>query len=193
MYFGAGVIRGSASLTAGTWAVRRTNMGREQQVQTLGALYLLYRSHTVQLQAAGYTKREAFWLHFGCLPFLPWAQHSENQLGLTEVFRLYLGIYQYDTDDDIKPEAIPAFLHLLVDRYRMAKDIATIADTSQLERELGRFALPGEHDIARTTRAASIVLHTIAQWQKQAGEDCLPCRLIEDIGGMSPAGPGGAR
>jgi hypothetical protein len=188
MYLGAGVIRGSTSLTARTQAVRHTNMSREQQVQTLGSLYLLYKAHSAQLQAVGYTKTEAFWLHFGCLPFLPWAGHAQDQIRLTEVLRLYLGIYQYDTDDDLQPEAIPAFLQLLADRYRMAKDIAAIPDASQRERELGRFALPGEHDIARAARAASIVLHTMAEWEKQEGQDRLPCRLIEDIDGMSAAG-----
>ncbi len=124
---------------------------------------------------------EAFWLHFACLPFLPWAEHSENRLGLTEVLRLYVGIYQHNMNGDIKPEAISAFLELLVDRYRMAKDIGSREDGSQLEMELGRFALAGEHDTDRRVRAASIVLHTIVEWRKQTGEDPLPCMLVEDV------------
>ncbi len=159
-------------------------MDRPQQVQVLGSLYLLYKSHNVQLQAVGYTKTEAFWLNFACLPFLPWTEQSEDRLKLTQVLRLYLGIYQYNTGGDLKPEAIPAFLELLADRYRMAKDIAAVEDASQRERELGRFTLPGEHDSARSTRAASIVLRTIAEWQKQDGQDRLPCMLVEDIDGL---------
>jgi hypothetical protein len=166
-------------------------MDRQQQVDTLGSLYLLCKSHSAQLQAAGYTTMEAFWLNFACLPFLPWAEQSKNRLHLTQVLRLYLGIYQYNTGNSIKPEAIPAFLELLADRYRMARKIAAIEDASRLERELGRFALPGEHDTARMTKAASIVLHTMAEWQKQTGDDRLPCMLVEDIDGVSPAGPEG--
>jgi hypothetical protein len=162
-------------------------MDRQQQVQSLGSLYLLYRSHSAQLEAVGYTKEEAFWLNFACLPFLPWAEQSEDRLNLTQVLRLYLGIHQYNTGGAVRPEAIPAFLELLVDRYRMAKDIAAIEDVSQLETELGRFALPGEHDTARATRAASIVLHTIAEWQRQQPGDRLPCMLVEDIDGASAA------
>ncbi len=160
-------------------------MDRPEQVQVLGSLYLLYKSHSMQLQAVGYTKTEAFWLNFACLPFLPWAEQSQDQLKLTQVLRLYLGIHQYNTGGDLKPEAVPAFLELLADRYRMAKDIAAVEDASQRERELGRFALPGERDRARSTRAASIVLHTIAEWQKQEGQDRLPCALVEDIDGPS--------
>ncbi len=166
-------------------------MNRQEQVDALGSLYLLYKSHSAQLQAVGYTKTEAFWLNFGCLPFLPWAERSANRLHLTQVLRLYLGIYQYNTGADIQPEAVPAFLELLVDRYRMARKMAAIEDASQLERELGRFALPGEDDTARTTRAAAIVLHTIAEWQKQTGDERLPCMLVEDMEGTSAAGPQG--
>ncbi len=164
-------------------------MGGEQQLDDLSSLYLLYKSHSTQLQAAGYTPKQAFWLHFGCLPFLPWARQSERRLYLSQVLRLYLGIHQYYVRDEIKPEGIPAFLELLADRYRMAKDIAAIDDASQLAMELGRFALPEEQDAVRTAKAASIVLHTIAEWQKQTGRDRLPCMLVDDINGPSAARP----
>ena len=162
-------------------AVRHENMSREQQIQTLGSLYLLYKAHSAQLQAAGYTKMEAFWLNFACVPFLPWARHSENRITLTQVLRLYLGIYLHNANGVIEPQAIPAFLELLMDRFRMAREAVSISDVSQLEMELGRFALPGEHDTARRVRAASIVLATIAEWQKQTGQDRLPCMLVEDV------------
>lgn len=124
---------------------------------------------------------EAFWLSFASLPFLPWDRSSEKRLLLTQVLRLYLGIYQYNAPGLLKPEAVPAFLELLADRYRMAKQIAAIEDPSQLEVELGRFALPGEKDSARIARASSIVRCSIAEWQKQEGEDRLPCALVDDL------------
>jgi hypothetical protein len=166
-------------------------MDKRQQVEVLGSLYLLYKSHSAQLQAAGYTPTEAFWLNFGCLPFLPWAGQSEHRLHLAAVLRLYLGIYQHNTGNEVRPEAVAAFLELLVARYRMAREIAAIEDTAQLERELGRFALPGEHDAARTARAGSMVLHTIAEWRKLTGEDRLPCMLVEDIDDEPAAKPEG--
>jgi hypothetical protein len=162
-------------------AISREEMNREEQVQTLGSLYLLYRFHAAELQKVGFTNTEAFWLNFASLPFLPWDTLSENRLHLTPVLRLYLGIYQYNAPDPLKPEAIPAFLELLADRHRMAKHIASIEDASQREVELGRFALPGEKDTARIARASSIVLHSIAEWQRQEGEDRLPCVLVDDL------------
>lgn len=164
-------------------------MNRQQQAQVLGSLYLLYRTHSARLQEVGYTRTEAFWLNFTCLPFLPWAEQSENQLNLSEVLRLYLGIYQYNTGSDITAEAIPSFLELLLDRYWIAKNTVAVEDASQVERELGHLALPGEHDAVRTTRAASIVLETIAEWQRQEGENRLPCMLVEDVDRVSTARP----
>src|SRR5512146_1495339 len=158
-------------------------MDKQQQMEALGSLYLLYKSHSEQLQAAGYTPTEAFWLNFACLPFLPWAERSQDRLHLTAVLRLYLGIYQHNTGENIQPEALAAFLELLVDRYWLAKDIDAREDASQRARQLGRLALPGEHDTARTAQAAAIVLQTVAEWQKQTGDDRLPCMLMEDIDG----------
>jgi hypothetical protein len=156
-------------------------MNGQPQIEALGSLYLLYKSHSAQLQEVGYTQTEAFWLNFGCLPFLPWAEQSKERLTLTQVLRLYLGIYQYSAGGEIRPEGVAAFLELLADRYRMVREIAARADASQVASELGRFALPGDRDAARTTRAGALVLHTIAEWRKLTGDNRLPCMLVEDI------------
>jgi len=161
-------------------------MDRAEQVQTLGSLYLLYKLHAAALQEVGFTPKEAFWLNFASLPFLPWDTSSENKLHLTQVLRLYVGIYQHNVPGVLKPEAIPAFLELLADRYRMAKQMASIQDASQQEIALRRFALPREKNAAKIAKASSVVLHSIAEWQKQEGEDRLPCVLIEDLDEISP-------
>ena len=94
---------------------------------------------------------------------------------------MYLGIHQFNTDNALKPQAIPAFIELLIDRYKMARNLVGIQEESRLTLELGRFALPGEQDTAKLNQAASIVLCTITEWQKQSGQERLPCRLMEDI------------
>lgn len=157
-------------------------MNRNERIQLLGSLYLLYKFHAEELRKAGYTPKEAFWLNFTCLPFLPWDRRSEAKINLTEVLRLYLGIYQYSTNNSISPEDVPAFLELLADRYKMAKGIVSVKDQSQMTIQLGRLALPEERNIVRLTRAASILLHTVNEWQSQIGQDRLPCMLLEDIG-----------
>lgn len=152
------------------------------QTQTLASLYLLYKHHVRELRKAGFSPKEAFWLHFGCLPFLPWDEQAQEQIPLTQVLRLYVGTYQHDVDDPINPEGVSAFLQLLIDRYRMAGE--TVSDTDRLhrERKLGSFLLPGATSAGRAAVAISILLHTIAEWKKQDGNQRLPCALVDDTG-----------
>lgn len=147
----------------------------------MGSLYLLYKSHVSELRKTGYSAEKAFWLHFTCLPFLPWDDQATDQINLSQVLQLYVGIHQFNTNNRLKPMDIPAFIELLIDRYKMAKDIVTMEDESRRNLELGQLALPGERDTAKLTQAGSIVLHTVIQWQKQQGQERLPCRLVEDV------------
>jgi hypothetical protein len=72
--------------------------------EILAALYLLYKDHFRNLQNAGYSHKEGFWLGFACLPFLPWDERAEDEIRLSQVLRLYSGIYQYYVDATIKAE-----------------------------------------------------------------------------------------
>ena len=108
------------------------------------------------------------------MPFLPWNEQSEYEISLNQILKLYLGIYQFDIDKSFKAEDVPAFIELLIDRYHMAQDIASIEDTSQLEIKLGYFALPGENEITKLAHAGSIVLNTLVEWRSQRGKDPYP-------------------
>jgi hypothetical protein len=156
-------------------------VNEDDVTHVLGWLYLLYKYQTQELRKLGYSCAQAFWLNFACLPFLPWDQKARDQVTLTQVLQLYLGIHQFNTDNALKPQAVPAFIELLIDRYKMARNLVGIQEESRLTLELGRFALPGEQDPAKVNQAGLIVLCTITEWQKQSGQDRLHCRLMEDI------------
>lgn len=156
-------------------------MDDNSKTNVIGSLYLLYKSHVSELCKVGYSIEHAFWLDFACLPFLPWDDQAKDQINLSQVLELYVGIYQFNTNSSLQPMDIPAFINLLIDRYRMAKDIVAMEDKSRRSLELGKFALPGEKDAAKLKLAGSIVFHTIEEWQKQQGRERLPCRLVEDI------------
>ena len=152
------------------------------QAQVLGSLYLLYRAHARGLCGVGYSREEASWLHCACLPSLPWQMQAKEKITLTQILRLYVGIYQYEWRDVIEPEHVPAFLELLIDRYRMAAQIMSTGDPQASYDELARFALPGVSDVAKLGQAAGIVRHTIGEWQTQGADERLPCALVDDIG-----------
>jgi hypothetical protein len=151
------------------------------KTDVLGSLYLLYKSHVNEISKLGYSIEQAFWLDFACLPFLPWDDQAKDKINLSQVIKLYIGIYQFNTNNSLKPMDIPTFMNLLIDRYKMAKDIVAMEDKSRQSLELGKFALPGEKDTKKLMFAGSIVFRTIIEWQKQQGQEKLPCKLVEDI------------
>jgi hypothetical protein len=156
-------------------------MDRSAKTQILVSVYLLYKHHAKELQKAGFSALDAFWLNLTCLPFLPWDEYATDKILLTEVLRLYVGIYQYSSQGSLRPEDVPAFIELLADRYRMAKQAVSGDRGQEAQVELMRFVLPRETDAARCRDAATIVMSTIMAWQEQTGQEQLPCALWEDI------------
>ena len=157
-------------------------MKHKEQTQTLASLYLLYKHQATELQEAGFSPKEAFWLHFGCLPSLPWDEQAQEKIPLTQILRLYVGTYQHDVDDGLDPEGAAEFPQLLIDRYRMARETASDADPLHRQRKLGSFLLPGTISACKAAVAVSILLHTLTEWQKQDGNERLPCALVDDTG-----------
>lgn len=151
------------------------------RTQILASAYLLYKYHARELQKAGFSVLDAFWLNLTCLPFLPWDEDAADKILLSEILRLYVGIYQYSTQGSLRPEDLPAFIELLADRYRMAKEIVSGDQGQDAYVDLVRFVLPRETDAARCRDAAAIVMSTIVAWQEQTGQERLPCALWEDI------------
>ena len=68
----------------------------KQPPEPMISLYEFYTEHTTALQNVGYGRSEAFWIHFGCLPFLPWDDQSENKMNLS---RLRRGLFDFSTYD----------------------------------------------------------------------------------------------
>lgn len=153
----------------------------KQPPEPMISLYEFYMEHTAALQNVGYSRREAFWLHFGCLPFLPWDDQSENKIRLSQVFSLYASIYRDNIDGGVKAEDEPAFIKLLEERYRMVLDLISTENTMELALELGRFVLPGQNDATKCTYTGLIVLNTKDEWEQLRREDTIPCKLVEDV------------
>jgi hypothetical protein len=158
-------------------------MNPEDLSEIMASLYLFYKSHSERLRDIGYSHSAAFWINFACLPFLPWSSRSEIIIRLSQVLRLYLGIYRYYIDAGMEEQREPDFIGLLRDRYYAVKDIVSRADTSQfdIEFELGRFILPRSDSNEMQIQAGLIILNTKNEWDQQKGREPLPCRFVEDI------------
>jgi PAS domain S-box-containing protein len=152
----------------------------EEPSEIITSLYVFYKDHVKQLQNAGYSPKEAFWLNFACLPFLPWDEKSENEICLSQVLTLYFGIYRSHVDSNIKPDDQPAFIEMLKDRFNMVQNIISTVNPPRLQLELGRFVLPDQSDEIKWAYAGSIVLNTKLEWEKQQRHYPIPCKLVED-------------
>jgi len=152
----------------------------EDSSEVTTSLYKFYKDHVEQLRDAGYSPKEAFWLDFACLPFLPWDEHAENEIRLSQVLRLYFRIYSSSIDSNIKPEDKPAFIDLLKDRYDMVRNIISTVASSQLQLELGRFILPDHNDDEMWVHAGLVVLNTKFEWEEQRRQNPIPYRLVND-------------
>ncbi len=156
-------------------------MSPDRPLDPMVSLYAFYKEHVRELRNTGYSPREAFWLNFACLPFLPWDEDAESEIHLSDLFRLYVGIYLKSVDEDLRPEDKPAFIELLRERYDMVQSIIATTHLSRSALELGRFVLPCEQNTVRWTHAGLTVLHTADEWKKQRQHEPIRCRLVDDL------------
>jgi len=157
-------------------------MDREEFSGTMESLYLFCKDHSENLQDAGYSHEEAFWISFACLPFLPWSNWSENKILLSRILRLYLGMYQHFVAPDMSAKNEADFLDLLRDRYYKVKEILSAVDPAKLDdSELSSFVLPNANESEKQTHSGLVVLNSKIEWERQKRSDPLPCMFVEDI------------
>jgi hypothetical protein len=157
-------------------------MDREELSETMASLYLFCKDHSENLQDAGYSPEEAFWISFACLPFLPWSNWSENKILLSRILRLYLGMYQHFIAPGMDVKSESDFLDLLRDRYYKVKEILSATEIEELDdSKLNSFILPNVNESEKQFHSGLVVLNSKIEWERQKRSDPLPCMLVEDI------------
>ncbi len=140
----------------------------------------MHEQHVKDLYRLGYSPREAFWLDFACLPFLPWDKTSGPEMRLSTILELYAEIHS-STVGPIEAADAQAFLGLLKQRYRTIR--GQISDSAAANREgAGRQPTTNGKPQAGDTKAALagvIVMQTAHAWGRH--HTAFPCRLVEDI------------
>ncbi len=146
----------------------------------LQSIRWMHGEHVKDLRGLGYSPKEAFWLDFACLPFLPWDKGSGREMRLSAILKLYADIH-CSTVGTVKPADTQAFLDLLRQRYRTIRQ--KIAESGARAREeMGR--LPASEvrpqgELAKEALAGLIVMQTAREWGRH--RSAFPCRLVEDI------------
>jgi hypothetical protein len=164
-------------------AWRRLRSPNLQEVQpdwsheVLKSLRGMHQEHVKDLCQLGYSPKEAFWLDFACVPFLPWSRSAPGRMELHTVLDLYTDLYCL-TVGSLEPADPAKFTALLQERYhRIRKMVATSGGLHQdgARVETGVWADPGQQKWAQ---AGLLVLWTARAWQRHPS--AFPCRLVED-------------
>lgn len=140
----------------------------------------MHEEHVKDLRGLGYSPKEAFWLDFACLPFLPWDKTAGPEMRLSMILRLYADIHS-STVGPVSSAEMQAFLALLKQRYRTIRQ--RILESAALARE-GANCQPVVAGGPRTgdakeALASVIVMQTAREWGRH--RSAFPCRLVEDI------------
>jgi hypothetical protein len=148
--------------------------------EILQSIRWMHREHVKDLRRAGYSPKEAFWLDFACLPFLPWDKAAGPELRLSTILGLYADIHR-STVGPLGPVDAKAFLNLLKQRYRTIRQ--KVAETGGPAPEAARAQSPAESKQSagdsKEALAGMIVMRTAREWGQH--RSAFPCRLVEDI------------
>jgi hypothetical protein len=146
----------------------------------LQSIRWMHREHVKDLRGLGYSPKEAFWLDFACLPFLPWDKTAGPEMRLSAILKLYADIHR-STVGPVKPADTQAFLSLLKQRYRTIRQRISELGARARE-EVGRQQIGGVGPQLGETKealASLIVMQTAHEWGRH--RSAFPCRLVEDI------------
>jgi hypothetical protein len=164
-------------------AWRRLRSTKVQDVQpdwsheVLNSIRWMHQEHVRDLCKLGYSPKEAFWVDFACLPFLPWNGAAHGRMRLSMVFDLYTDLY-HQTGDPLVSTDSQAFAALLRQRFYSVQRMVTVS--GGLSQDGARVDASGWKDPGQQKwgLAGLIVLWTARQWQEHPS--AFPCKLVDD-------------
>ena len=144
----------------------------------LKSLRWMHQEHVKDLCKLGYSPREAFWLDFACLPFLPWDGADGGEMPLSRILELYADIYRTAVDV-AGPWDELAFVELLRQRYHRMRQVVAAAPELSSGGTLGPTPAGTDTSPTKWSLGGLIVLWTARAWQTHPAG--FPCRLRENL------------
>jgi hypothetical protein len=146
--------------------------------EVLKSLRWMHQEHVKSLRELGYSPKEAFWLDFACLPFLPWEGAQGSEMPLSRLLWLYADLYR-STADSLDPADEPAFVELLRQRYHRMRQVVAAAPEPPSDGALDPAPAGAPGRPTKWALGGLIVLWTARAWQTHPAG--FPCRLLEDL------------
>jgi hypothetical protein len=114
----------------------------------------------------GYTKEEAFWIHFTSVSFMPWSKQAQNIVPLSHILKFYAQVYR----DEImsgKNGLSKAYLRCLLKSkfdlaYALARQFRKDEPILKFAYDIGRCALPLVNDSLKHVLAGLFVINTVS-------------------------------
>lgn len=143
-----------------------------------------YSNQTIRLVTYGFTKEEAFWIHFTSLSFMPWSEHAQNMIPLSHILKFYAQVYREEIISG-KNGISKLFLRCILKSkfdlaYALAQQYREGEPILKFAYDAGRCALPDVKDSLKHVLAGLFVINAMPVSQRAV--HCLPLgRLIQDI------------
>jgi hypothetical protein len=164
--------------------LRNLRAGRLERVRpsrlqdVLQSIRWIHREHVKDLLALGYSPKEAFWLNFACLPFLPWDASAGPEMRLSELLKLYADLH-HSTVGPLPPADAQAFLDLLKQRYRTIRRNVAESESQVCKQPGVDPTVCTDNGPPKWALAGLIITRTARAWQQH--RSTFPCRLVEDV------------
>jgi hypothetical protein len=145
--------------------------------EVLDSIRWMHQEHEKDLCKLGYSPKEAFWVDFACLPFLPWNGAAHGRMQLSTILDLYTDLYR-QTGDPFMPVDARAFTALLRQRFYSVQQM--VALSGGLHQDGPRIDASGWKDAGQQKWALAglVVLWTARQWQEHPS--AFPCKLVDE-------------
>ena len=133
-----------------------------------GVVQSIFQDHAGPWQRLGYSAKEVFWLNFACIPLLPWADETEQEVRLSDLFDCLLHIYQIQVEA-LSEENRVRLSQLLRQRYLKIAQVTRRPESTQTGQD---------RQTDKWSTAALLIQQIAHTWQRGPA---LPYRLVEDI------------
>lgn len=150
----------------------------------IDCLYDTYIHQTNRVKKYGYTREEAFWIHFASVSFMPWSEKDQNIVPLSHLMKFYHLIYNDEVMEgkDIKPKT---FIRcLLWSKFNLTYALANRSAASELSlefaRDVGGCVFPHIDDIFKLALSGLVIINAKPIYQRIEQKSSLG-RLVLDM------------
>ncbi|MFA5238769.1 MAG: hypothetical protein WC476_03545 [Phycisphaerae bacterium] len=158
-------------------------------LDVIDCLYDTYVYQRNRLKEYGYSREEAFWLHFASAAFMSWSEKGRNVIPLSGLIKFYNQIYNDEILQGKNRQAKAFTRYLLLSKFNSAYTLARQPFTDEpnlkFALDVGTSIFPHIEDALRLTLSGLVVINARPTCQR-VEQDFSFGRLIFDMDNDHP-------